>query len=107
MSFRAALLFDLDGTLVDTERDNVESVVLAIIGGAIGAVAASAGLAAFQDPISNSLNISFLWPSMMTVLSQMSLALAFAVALAGIAALWPAFRASRMEPYDAIRKGQN
>ena len=85
----------------------VESVVLAIIGGAIGAVAASAGLAAFQDPISNSLNISFLWPSMMTVLSQMSLALAFAVALAGIAALWPAFRASRMEPYDAIRKGQN
>jgi len=30
MSFRAALLFDLDGTLVDTERDNVESVVLAL-----------------------------------------------------------------------------
>jgi HAD superfamily hydrolase (TIGR01509 family) len=32
MSFRAALLFDLDGTLVDTERDNVESVVLALRG---------------------------------------------------------------------------
>jgi len=30
MSFRAAILFDLDGTLVDTERDNVESVVLAL-----------------------------------------------------------------------------
>jgi phosphoglycolate phosphatase-like HAD superfamily hydrolase len=32
MSSRAALLFDLDGTLVDTERDNVESVVLALRG---------------------------------------------------------------------------
>jgi HAD superfamily hydrolase (TIGR01509 family) len=30
MSFRTAILFDLDGTLVDTERDNVESVVLAL-----------------------------------------------------------------------------
>jgi HAD superfamily hydrolase (TIGR01509 family) len=30
MSLRAAILFDLDGTLVDTERDNVESVVLAL-----------------------------------------------------------------------------
>src|SRR5688572_26776043 len=26
----AAVLFDLDGTLVDSERDNVESVVLAV-----------------------------------------------------------------------------
>lgn len=32
MSSRAAVLFDLDGTLVDTERDNVESVVLALRG---------------------------------------------------------------------------
>lgn len=85
----------------------VEAVVLAVIGGVIGVTVSSGGLAAFQEPIANSLNISFLWPSMMTVISQMSVALTLAVGLAGIAAIWPAYRASKMEPYDAIRKGQN
>jgi putative ABC transport system permease protein len=85
----------------------VEAVLLAMIGGVIGVAVSSGGLAAFQVPISDSLNISFLWPSMMTVISQMSVALALAVGLAGMAAIWPAFRASRLEPYDAIRRGQN
>ena len=85
----------------------VEAVVLAIIGGTIGVAVSSIGLLAFQDPIAGSLNISFLWPSMMTVLSEISVALALAVGLAGLSAIWPAFRASKMEPYDAIRKGQN
>jgi putative ABC transport system permease protein len=85
----------------------VEAVVLAVIGGLIGVAVSSTGLIAFQEPIASGLNISFLWPSMTTVLSQISIALALAVGLAGLAAIWPAFRASRMEPYDAIRKGQN
>jgi putative ABC transport system permease protein len=85
----------------------VEAVVLALIGGVIGVAVSSSGLAAFQEPIANNLNISFLWPSMITVISEMTLALALAVGLAGVAAIWPAYRASKMEPYDAIRKGQN
>lgn len=85
----------------------VEAVVLAVIGGVIGVAVSSGGLAAFQEPIADSLNISFLWPSMTTVMSEMSTALALAVGLAGVAAIWPAYRASKMEPYDAIRKGQN
>jgi putative ABC transport system permease protein len=85
----------------------IEAVLLAIVGGVIGVAVSSGGLATFQEPIANSLNISFIWPSMTTVISEVSVALALAVGLAGIAAIWPAFRASKMEPYDAIRKGQN
>ncbi len=84
-----------------------EAVVLALIGGLVGVAVSSSGLAMFQDLISNGLNISFQWPSMVTVMSQISLAVALAIALAGIAAIWPALSASKMEPYDAIRKGQN
>jgi putative ABC transport system permease protein len=85
----------------------LEAVLLAVIGGIVGVAVTSFAIGAFQDSIANSLNISFLWPSMMTVLTQISIALALAVALAGLASIWPAYRASRMEPYDAIRKGQN
>ena len=85
----------------------IEAVLLAVIGGAVGVAVSTAGLAMFQGAIADGLNISFLWPSIMTVLSEISLALALAVGLAGLSAIWPAFRASRMEPYDAIRKGQN
>jgi putative ABC transport system permease protein len=84
-----------------------ETVLLAFLGGIVGVIGASLGLAMFQDTLSSSLNIIFLWPSLPVVLSQVSIALVIAVLLAGAAAIWPAFRASRLEPYDAIRRGQN
>ncbi len=84
-----------------------ETVLLAFMGGIIGVIGASVGLAIFQDSLSSSLQISFLWPSIPVVLSQISLALVIAVLLAGGSAIWPALRASRLEPYDAIRRGQN
>ena len=84
-----------------------ETVLLAFLGGIVGVVGASIGLAMFQDTLSSSLQIAFLWPSIPVVLSQISIALVIAVLLAGGAAIWPALRASRLEPYDAIRRGQN
>jgi putative ABC transport system permease protein len=84
-----------------------ETVLLAFLGGTIGVIGASLGLAWFQDALSSSLKITFLWPSLPVVLSQISFALVIAILLAGGAAIWPALRASRLEPYDAIRRGQN
>jgi putative ABC transport system permease protein len=84
-----------------------ETVFLAFVGGMVGVIGSSIGLAVFQDVLSSSLKIAFLWPSIPVVLSQISIALVIAVILAGGAAIWPALRASRLEPYDAIRRGQN
>jgi putative ABC transport system permease protein len=84
-----------------------ETVLLAFLGGIIGVIGASLGLTIFQGTLSSSLQIAFLWPSLPVVLSQISFALIIAILLAGGAAIWPALRASRLEPYDAIRRGQN
>jgi len=84
-----------------------ETVLLAFLGGIIGVVGASLCLAWFQETLSQSLQIAFLWPSLPVVLSQISIALMIAILLAGGAAIWPALQASKLEPYDAIRRGQN
>jgi putative ABC transport system permease protein len=85
----------------------IETVILAIIGGLIGIAGSSLGLVLTQESVSDALNISFLWPSLSSVLAEISAALAIGVALAGIAALWPAYQASKMEPYQAIKGGQS
>jgi putative ABC transport system permease protein len=85
----------------------MEAVVLAVVGGLAGILGASIGLVIFQGAVASTLQTGFLLPSLPEVISQVSIALAAAVALAGVAAVWPAYRASAMEPYDAIRRGQN
>jgi putative ABC transport system permease protein len=84
-----------------------ETIVLALIGGVIGIAGSSIGLALMQDVVAGALNISFLWPSLVSVLAEISVALAIGVALAGIAALWPAHQASKIDPYQAMKGGQN
>jgi len=71
-----------------------EAVVLAVFGGLLGIVMGSAA----SKLISNALG----WP---TVISTAAIALAFSFAAAiGIAAGWyPALKASRLDPIEALR----
>ncbi|MEO5356974.1 MAG: ABC transporter permease [Nitrospirae bacterium YQR-1] len=83
-----------------------EASMLSLSGGAAGIVLGGAFLFFFKDFIKSSLNIPYLWPDPLqfVLLIAFSLLLSF---LTGImAALYPALRSMKMEPYAAIRKGE-
>ncbi|MDD1771238.1 MAG: FtsX-like permease family protein, partial [Methanomassiliicoccales archaeon] len=84
-----------------------EAVILAFVGGAVGVLGAGLFLGLMQGAISSSLGMTILWPTFADTLLGVALALVSVIVLAGAAALWPALKASRLEPYDAIRRGQN
>jgi len=82
----------------------VEAVVLAIIGGLLGAAGGSAALILLQGSLTEGMGTSFMWPSLPAILSNISFSLLVGVALAGLAALWPAYSTSRLDPYDSLRR---
>ncbi|OPY33708.1 MAG: outer membrane-specific lipoprotein transporter subunit LolE [Methanomassiliicoccales archaeon PtaU1.Bin124] len=84
-----------------------EGIYLAAAGALAGAAAATISLFLFQGTFSRLLQTELVSPSMLDMTMQFLFAVLVAMLLAGTAALWPALKASRMDPYDAIRSGQN
>jgi putative ABC transport system permease protein len=83
----------------------VEAIVLASIGAAVGTVATGLLITVFKDLITTSLEIPFLWPSLGGLIVQVGTVAVLATAFGSLAALYPAIRASRQDPYEAIRAG--
>ncbi len=83
-----------------------EASILSIAGGITGVAIGGAFLYAFKGFIRSSLNIPYLWPSAfeMSILVLFCLFLSFITGVA--AALYPAIKSMRMEPYEAIRRGE-
>jgi putative ABC transport system permease protein len=83
-----------------------EAAVISITGGIIG-IAAGGGLLFFlKDLIIRSLKLPYLLPSLPVLGELITGAVLFALITGLLASLLPAISASRMEPYDAIRKGE-
>ena len=83
-----------------------EAVVISVAGG-IGGIAAGASLLyAFKDVIIHNLKLPYLMPSLPVLGELITGAVFFALLTGLLASLLPAVFASRMEPYDAIRKGE-
>jgi putative ABC transport system permease protein len=83
-----------------------EAVVISVAGGIIGIVSGGFLLFAFKDIVTRSLKLPYLMPPLPVLVELVTGAIFFALITGLLASLLPAVFASRMEPYDAIRKGE-
>jgi putative ABC transport system permease protein len=82
-----------------------ESLVLATIGGiaGVGISLIAFSLMNMQGLLNSALQVSFRMPVPADIGQIAGLALFAVIAIGSIASLWPAYRSSTMNPYDAIR----
>jgi putative ABC transport system permease protein len=81
-----------------------QSVIVTAIAGALGIFGAYALFSLFYARIIAEIGVSFIFPPLSQVLTILLLAMGATVLTGIVAAYWPARVASRMEPYDALRR---
>jgi len=83
----------------------LEAIIICAMGGIFGILAGATLILVFKNKIMAALEMIYIWPSGTIVLSVLLLTLALSIVAGIVAGLFPALRASRMEPYHAIRTG--
>jgi len=83
-----------------------EAAMLTTLGGLIGVTLGGVGVLSFKNLITAKLNIPYLWPPTGFIVTLLVGCLIISLVTGILAALYPAFLSSRMEPYNAIRKGE-
>ncbi len=87
------------GKLVATQ-----TILITTIAGMIGIACAWILFNAFYVEIISTLGIPYQIPPFKELLSLVAVAIVSAVAIGVLAAIWPALRASRLDPYDVARR---
>jgi putative ABC transport system permease protein len=83
-----------------------EAALLTTIGGLIGVVGGGIMVISFKNLIMAKLNVPYLWPSNVFIGELLIGCILMALVTGVLAALYPAAISARMEPYNAIRKGE-
>lgn len=83
-----------------------EALALAVVGAGAGFGGTALIISAFSRLIAFRLEVPFFRPEPAELGRLFILSLILALLTSGISALLPAWRASRMEPYEAVRKGE-
>ncbi|HSB30183.1 MAG TPA: FtsX-like permease family protein [Candidatus Sulfobium mesophilum] len=83
-----------------------EAVLISVTGGLFGIAVGFSLLLAFKDIMIKSLKLPYLLPSGDILIELVFGAILFSIITGLLASLLPAASASRMEPYEAIRKGE-
>ncbi len=83
-----------------------EAVLISVTGGIFGIAIGFSLLLSFKDMIIKSLKLPYLLPSGIMLAELVFGAILFSIITGLLSSLLPAASASRMEPYEAIRKGE-
>jgi putative ABC transport system permease protein len=83
-----------------------EALAITAVGGIFGMISAGALVFYFRNRIMAELGLLYIWPSPAAVFFILGSTIIVSLAIGAGAALYPALRASRMEPYMAIRSGE-
>jgi len=84
----------------------LEVLTLSVLGGVLGLELGVAIVLAFIENVLASLNLIYIWPQAGGLVYLVSLALLISLVTGFAAALYPALRSSRLEPYATIRAGE-
>ncbi|MBF0405361.1 ABC transporter permease [Candidatus Magnetominusculus xianensis] len=83
-----------------------EAAVLSISGGIIGIGIGGLFLYIFRAPIKAALNVPYMWPQPINLVLLVLICLCLSFLTGTLAALYPAVKSMKMEPYAAIRGGE-
>jgi len=83
-----------------------EAVIISAVGGVAGMGMGFSVLLGFKDLIVRGLKLPYLLPGALTLAELIVGAVFFAILTGLLSSILPAVAASRMEPYEAIRKGE-
>jgi putative ABC transport system permease protein len=84
----------------------LEAVIISIIGGFAGLGAGGGLLFLLKKPVMAAFKLPYLWPDAAFIAAAGAVTISLSIITGTAAVLYPAFRCSRMEPYEAIRKGE-
>jgi ABC-type antimicrobial peptide transport system permease subunit len=82
-----------------------ETFLLAVIGGLFGLLGTVLTFQIIQTQLGSDVLGPFLWSSAGSLAVSMLAAMAVALVVGSISAIYPAYMSIRQEPYDSIRKG--
>jgi putative ABC transport system permease protein len=83
-----------------------EALIISGIGGIFGILFGSALIFLFKNNIMAALELLYIWPSPRIIFTVFLLTIVTSLGTGLISGIYPAIRASRMEPYFAIRAGE-
>ncbi len=84
----------------------MEVVFLTGFGGVFGVILGGSLLFLFKNNIMSVLGLIYIWPSINVILSVIIFSILLSLSIGIFAGLYPALKASRMEPYYAIRSAE-